>query len=250
MRKLIFLVAATLWSGATFCSPRVVYSPHHLYFGLDFDWQQQQPVTGGRPNGDLWGVAAEYDYIHCCDWYVGAEVNWVAGSVSEPGLPSKIRDLDIQGKWGFTCFYSILCFKGYFIPFIGIGYRNLRQEFDSMGVAVPYTYGRWYVPLGFRAAVLFALGWELGLNFTYRWDVDTARHINADNVRAELDREYGFSVQLPVTWHLCPARCRGWELRAVPFWRWDRFGDTPVSPNNAQFDEQDWGIFLQVGYRI
>jgi hypothetical protein len=255
VRRLISVIAMVLWSGAAVCSgtncPRIFYSPHHLYVGLDFDWQQHQPITGTRPNGDLWGVAAEYDYIHSCDWYVGAEVTWAAGNLTD-GLKTRNRDLDIQGKWGYTWFYSLLRFEGYAIPFVGVGYRNLRQDFVSVpgDTSVPFTYGRWYVPIGFRTAVLFCRGWELGLNFTFRWDVDTSRHINADNVRAELDRQFGFEVQLPVVWHLCPTRRCGWEARAVPFWRWDRFGNTPISPNNAQFDQQDWGIYLQIGYRI
>lgn len=249
MRQLfIFAIALMGWSSAAAVCDAVIYSPHHAYVGLDFDWQIHQPAIGSRPSGDLWGVAAEYNYIRHCDWYIGGEVTWVTGDLTN-GLKYDNRDFDIQGKWGFTWFYSLLCFKGYFIPLIGIGYRGLREEIGTV-TTVTYSYDRWYVPLGFRSSLLFCFGWEVGLNFTFRWDVDTSRHINADNVRAELHRQYGYYVQLPVTWHLCPRRRCGGELRVVPYWKWDRFGDTVIAPSDAEFDQKDWGVFLQVGYRM
>jgi hypothetical protein len=248
-KVLALLLLLLAWGDGLMANSAAPYSPHHAYLGVDFSFQRHAFQHGPTSTGSLWGVAGEYDYICNRCWYVGTEVSWDTGHLSDD-FRRKTVDLDVQGRWGYTCFGRWRCLEGYLIPFVGIGFRHLRQEvFINDSVTPNYLYNLWYVPIGFRCACLWRC-WEAGLNFQFRWTVDSTRHDASGVVRTVLDEKFGFGIQLPLIWRVQPKRRCGWEIRGVPFWKWERFGDGGIAPADSQFDEQDWGFFLQFGVRV
>jgi hypothetical protein len=246
----VFLLLVTGLGGrgvAVAGSGSVLYSQHHLFVGFDVDAQGRKSATGS-PWGGLWGVSGSYDYIHGCDWYIGGQASWVTGRAHN-GDKHSIEDLDAQGRWGYTCFFRFGNGIFYVTPFMGLGWRELTDRFIGEASGT-FTYKKWYLPIGVKAAWLVLRCWELGTNLEFTFDVDPVVRTGSSSVHSELQKEWSFRFELPVTYHHASWNAWGWEARLVPYGRWERFGKPKFGPSTARFREWDGGVLFQLGYRI
>lgn len=225
----------------------IIYSPHHLFVGFGLDAQGRTSATGS-PWGGLWGVAGSYDYVRSFDWYVGGRLSWVNGNMHN-GTKHNIKDLDVEGRWGYTWFFCCGPCLFYATPFVGIGWRELTDRFIG-AASTTFTYKKWYLPVGIRGAWL-ALPWlEMGVDLEFTFDVDPVVRTGSASVTSELQNLWGVRLELPITYHHAQWVCCGWEARLVPFGRWERFGKPKYGPTTARFGEWDGGFLFQIGYRL
>lgn len=234
-----YLLLTLLFACHTLCA----YSPSQLFVGVDCDAQGRSSTTGS-PWGSLWGIAGSYDYIRNCHIYVGGQASWTTGN-QHNGTKHNIKDLDLQGRWGYTCFCRCL----FFSPYVGIGWRELTDQFKG-AVENTFTYKKWYFPFGLRAGWLLAPCLEAGMDLQFRIDVHPFVVTGSPTVRSAMDKEWGFWLQLPLTWFVEPCNRCGWQVRLAPYAKWDKFGAPAYGPTTAAFKEWDGGVLVQLGWRI
>lgn len=244
----VSLIACCLAGGAARAEdPCCITAANRIYLGPEWDWQSQN-YSSITQSGSLWGLAADFDYLCCRNWYIGANLSWVKGDVG--GNARDVRnDLDIQARLGYTFCLTVCGCRWSLAPYAGFGYRELDTTINNQGNLVD-NYQRYYAPIGVRLAFARCSCWDVGLNVQARIDVGTSEYVGVTTVGVRLKREVGVWLEVPIAYHFCPNERCGWDLRLVPFFKWDRFGQPRTLPTPPLvLNLYDGGLKLQLGYR-
>lgn len=177
---------------------------------------------------------------------------YIAGNLSQK---SKVGDYRPEGLFGYN--FRGWCDRSVITPLIGFGYHHFSNELYPQ--IMTYNYHHLYIPVGFDVTwPMRECNFEIGLRALARLGVATWLDLETPAVRLaddiDLEWSYGFHVEIPLTWHKTTANDINWQVKVVPYFDWNHFGESDDhGPFNLQIGVPEldrWHLGLHVDFGI
>lgn len=248
MKHRSFRTLVVLGMVASSLSARHCNLDQTMQFNVGSTFCHVQSDFGDMPTtlGYQAGIHTDLTYSKAESFYAQLQFDgsWNAGYIAGPlAQKSKVGDYRPEGLFGYNFVSS--CGKMVFTPLIGFGYHHFSNELSPD--IMTYNYHHLYIPIGFDFAYpIRDCNFEIGARVVARlgvaaWlDLETPLiNLGNDDDDNDLDLEwsYGVRVEVPLTWHKTTGNDINWQVKVVPYFDWNHFGET-----------EDTGIFnLPIG---
>lgn len=205
-------------------SRRLFIGPDVLYSHATFHNTGKGISVKATTNAVLYGFRAGYEYARPYRAYRGLEggytwgtnhtkVNYTVEHDPNMSFPQyhgdgPIRLGNIEGRSGFA-----FGKRGYFllIPFVGVGGYHLSYQQNTLAQQTNWAYAAG----GLRTQFTCTSGFNIGLNLKAMRTLYIHTHVQlpAKEYKARLNNNWGYEVELPMTWRLT----KHWDLQFKPY---------------------------------
>jgi hypothetical protein len=211
-------------------------------------WEQKDLKSSGYSIGPSAGL----DYRKPSHVYGGFRFYWILGSLHDDLAKQGYKNLDMQGRLGYTFGDTFLM-----TPYGGLGLNIIKKKLMHPKEPCHTRYFKSvYTPVGVVMSYHPSSTFSVGIDYQFAPQIDSFSEVSGfKNIAFNLKKKGQHGIEIPIQFTYPQPRFGAFQYRIVPFYRTYAYGSSLISSDYSCSDQtfsiadnkvHEWGLRYEV----